>query len=120
MNISHIIKSLRIQKKLESIHMAELLGVSINTYRKYERNGATLDINMLEKIDEIYDISIVDLLKKDSVAINNNKDNKIENILFINQISEKLIEQYDCRLEEKEEIIKELKKTIDELKSKLN
>jgi transcriptional regulator with XRE-family HTH domain len=119
MNISHIIKSLRIQKKLEPIHLAELLDVSINTYRKYERNEATPDINMLEKIAEIYDISIVDLLKNNSVAINN-KDNKIENNLFINQISEKLIEQYDCRLEEKEEIIKELKKTIDELKSKLN
>lgn len=120
MNLSHIIKSLRIQKKLEPIHLAELLDVSINTYRKYERNEATPDINMLEKIAEIYDISIVDLLKKDSVAINNNKDNKIENNLFINQISEKLIEQYDCRLEEKEEVIKELKKTINELKSKLN
>ena len=119
MNISHIIKSLRIQKKLEPIHLAELLDVSINTYRKYERNEATPDINMLEKIAEIYDISIVDLLKNNSVAINN-KDNKIENNLFINQISEKLIEQYDCRLEEKEEVIKELKKTINKLKSKLN
>jgi transcriptional regulator with XRE-family HTH domain len=116
MNISHLIKSLRIQKKLEPIHIADLLGVSINTYRKYERNEATLDINMLEKIAEIYDISIVDLLKKDSVAIYNNKDNN----LFINQISEKLIEQYDNRLKEKEEVIKELKETIDELKSKLN
>lgn len=119
MNISHLIKSLRIQKKLEPIHIADLLGVSINTYRKYERNEATLDINMLEKIAEIYDISIVDLLKKDGVAINN-KDNKIENNLFINQISEKLIDQYDNRLKEKDEVIKELKETINELKSKLN
>ena len=119
MNISHIIKSLRIQKKLEPIHLAELLDVSINTYRKYERNEATPDINMLEKIAEIYDISIVDLLKNNSMAINN-KDKKIENYLFINQISEKLIEQYDNRLKEKDEVIKELKKTINELKSKLN
>ena len=49
MNISHIIKSLRILKKLEPIHMAELLGVFINTYRKYERNETSPDINMLEK-----------------------------------------------------------------------
>lgn len=104
MNISHIIKSLRILKKLEPIHMAELLGVSINTYRKYERNETSPDINMLEKIANIYDISIIDLLEKDDVTINNeNKNIKIENFLIINQLSKKLIEQYVDRLKEKDE-----------------
>jgi transcriptional regulator with XRE-family HTH domain len=113
MNISHIIKSLRIQKKLEPIIMAELLGISINTYRKFERNEISPDINMLEKMAKIYDISIVELLKKDGVTIyNENKDTKTENDLLINQLSEKLIQQYDNRLKEKDEIIKELKETI--------
>ena len=116
MNISHIIKSLRIQKKLEPINMAELLGVSINTYRKFERNEISPNINMLDKMAKIHDISIVELLKKDGVTINNeNKDTKTENDLLINQLSEKLIQQYDNRLKEKDEIIKELKETIHEL-----
>ncbi len=93
--------------------MAELLGISINTYRKFERNEISPDINMLEKMAKIYDISIVELLKKDGVTIyNENKDTKTENDLLINQLSEKLIQQYDNRLKEKDEIIKELKETI--------
>ena len=60
MDIGHKIKSLRIQKKLEPINMTELLDVSINTYRKYERNETAPDVNMLEKIAKIHDISIID------------------------------------------------------------
>jgi hypothetical protein len=36
--------------------------------------------------------------------------------LVINQLSEKLIEQYDIRIAEKDEIIKELKQVIEELR----
>jgi transcriptional regulator with XRE-family HTH domain len=126
MDIGHKIKSLRIQKKLEPINMAELLDISINTYRKYERNETAPDVNMLEKIAKIHDISIIDLFKDEGLTFNNNenKDCNINN-LVINQLSEKLIEQHDkiilekdIRIAEKDERIKELKEIIAELKEK--
>ena len=125
MDIGNKLKTLRIQKKFEPITMAEKLGISINTYRKYERNEAAPDVNMLEKIAKIYDISIIDLFKEDGITFNNNenKDCNINN-LVINQMSEKLLEQKDkiiaekdIRLAEKEERIQELKQTILELKA---
>ena len=111
MDIGNKIKTLRVKKKLEPINMAEMLKISVNTYRKYERNESAPDINMLEKIAAIHEISILDLLKEESYIFNNNenKDCSINN-LVINNLSEKLIEQY-------EERIKELKETIAELKN---
>jgi transcriptional regulator with XRE-family HTH domain len=124
MDIGNKLKTLRVQKKFEPITMAEKLGVSINTYRKYERNEAAPDVNMLEKIAKIHDISIIDLFKEEGLTFNNNenKDCNINN-LVINQMSEKLLEQKDkiiaekdIRLAEKEERIQELKEIIAELK----
>jgi transcriptional regulator with XRE-family HTH domain len=125
MDIGNKLKTLRVQKKFEPITMAEKLGVSINTYRKYERNEAAPDVNMLEKIAKIHDISIIDLFKEEGLTFNNNenKDCNINN-LVINQMSEKLLEQKDkiiaekdIRIAEKEERIQELKQTILELKA---
>lgn len=112
MDIGNKLKTLRVKKKLEVIDMAEILKISVNTYRKYERNESAPDLNMLEKIANVYEVSILDLLNKDNYTFNNNenKDCHINN-LVINNLSEKLIEQY-------EERIKELKETIVELKSK--
>ncbi|MFY8069663.1 MAG: helix-turn-helix domain-containing protein [Flavobacterium sp.] len=126
MDIGNKIKTLRVQKKFESITMAEKLGISINTYRKYERNQAAPDINMLEKIAKIHDISVVDLFKEEGITFNNNENTDCNiNNLVINQMSEKLIEQKDkiiaekdIRLAEKEERIQELKEIIAELKKK--
>jgi transcriptional regulator with XRE-family HTH domain len=112
MDIGNKLKTLRVKKKLEVIDMAEILKISVNTYRKYERNESAPDLNMLEKIANVHEVSILDLLKEDNYTFNNNenKDCNINN-LVINNLSEKLIEQY-------EERIKELKETIVELKSK--
>lgn len=82
MDIGHRIKSLRIQKKLEPINMAELLDISINTYRKYERNESAPDINMLEKIAKIYDISIIELLTDEKVIFKQ-KNKKTKKVIIM-------------------------------------
>ena len=124
MDIGQRIKTLRVKKKLEPISIAEMLNISINTYRKYERNESAPDLNMLEKIAKIHEISVVDLLKDDGINFNNheNKDCNINN-LVINQLSERLIDQHEkiiieknIRIKEKDEIIFDLKFTISELK----
>ncbi len=113
MNIGNKIKTLRTAKKIEPIVLAEKLGISLSTYRRYERNESFPDINMLEKLSEVFEIDLSEILKDDSYTFYNTK-NKGENIgnVVINYLSEKLIEQYEKRLQEKDFIIEELKNKI--------
>jgi len=119
MDLGHKLKTLRVKKKLEPINIAELLDISINTYRKYERNESAPDLKMLEKIASIHEISIIDLLKDENYTFNNheNQNCSINNLVF-NNLSEKLLEQYEKRINEKDEIIKELKEIILVIKNK--
>jgi transcriptional regulator with XRE-family HTH domain len=119
MDLGHKLKTLRVKKKLEPINIAEMLDISVNTYRKYERNESSPDLNMLEKIASIHEISIIDLLKDENYTFNNyeNQNCSINN-LVINNLSEKLIEQFEKRINEKDQLINEMKETILELRNK--
>ncbi len=65
---------------------------------------------MLEKIADTYEISIADLLIDDNIVLSKGqKGGTSNNALIINQLSEKLIEQYEIRLKEKDEIIADLR-----------
>lgn len=72
---------------------------------------------MLEKIASQYDISIADLLADEKIIFSSKqKGETLNNGLIIYQLSEKLIEQLDIRMKEKDEMIKELKAEIIQLK----
>ncbi len=79
------------------------------TYRRYERDESVPDLNMIEKIANIYKISTVDLLQSENIILNKDQSGGISNnALIINQLSKKLIKQYKIRLKEKDELIKKL------------
>lgn len=108
MDISTKLKSLRIAKKLEPIDMALKIGVSENTYRRYERNEASPDINKLEKIAQALEKNILELLPDNLVFENKNQKGGFaiaQNLGVINSLSEKVIELYEKRLEDKDVII---------------
>lgn len=118
MEIGKRIKGLRIEKGLEPHDMALKLAISETTYRRYERNETTPDINMLEKIAIVLDKKLVELLPIENIT-QNNTDQKggvavTQNLGTINQ-SEKLIgslENQILLLKEKDVL---LKQTIDKL-----
>jgi transcriptional regulator with XRE-family HTH domain len=120
MNIGNKLKSLRIEKGFQPLDMAEKLNISETTYRRYERNESSPDIKMLEKIANLYDISINDIIKEDKYVFYNSK-NKGDNIgnVVINQLSEKLNEQYELRLKEKDELIRLLQEQNSALKEEI-
>ena len=114
MKIGTKLKTLRTAKGFEPIDIAEKLGISKSTYGRYERNETVPDGNMLEKIAEMYDIELVELFNDESYTFYNHK-NKGENIgnVVINNLSEKLIEQFEERIKELKEtnaILKEMLK----------
>lgn len=111
MDIGTKLKSLRIEKKLEPHDMASKLAISETTYRRYERNETTPDINMLEKIAVALGKNFLDLLP-DGIVFTNKDQNVGIALAYqstINQQSEKLIAEKDLRILEKDEIIAELR-----------
>ncbi len=110
MEIGNRLKSLRVKKGFSSEFVAEKLGVSLVTYRRMERNESVPDINLIEKIAKTYQIPIADILTDDKIILNQNQTGGTSNnAIIINQLSEKLIEQFEERIKEKELIIIELK-----------
>ena len=118
MKIGNKIKGLRIENGLSIDQMAEKTGVSPQTYRKYESDKSSPDLNQLELIASIFNKTILDLLPE-NILFNNNDQNGGIALAYqstINQQSEKLIEQYEKRIAEKDELICDLKNLLRELK----
>ena len=116
--IANKLKSLRKQKGWSQEQVADYLCVSQSAYARMESGESNSWANHLEKISEIFEIEIAELFKQEKVVINNNQQGGVGYAETINQLSEKLIEQFEERIKEKDEIIKELKETISLLKSK--
>lgn len=120
MKVGSRIKGLRIEKGFSTDLMAEKLGISEQTYRKYESDKNSLDLNQLEKIALTLGKNFIDLLPENILFTNNDQKGGIALAYQsnIHQQSEKLIEQFEKRIIEKDEIIKDLKEAIFELKNK--
>lgn len=114
MKVGSRIKGLRIEKDFSTDFMAEKLGISEQTCRKYESDKNSPDLNALEKIAFTLGKNFIDLLPENILYTNNDQKGGLavaQNLGTINNLSEKLIEQY-------EERIRELKQTIIDLKEK--
>lgn len=113
MKVGHKIKGMRVEKGLTTLTMAEKLGISEPTYRRYEADKSFPDILMIDKIAKVLEKNFIDLIPNECL-IQNNNDQKgglavTQNLGTINNLSEKLIEQYEERIKELKEIITELK-----------
>lgn len=126
MKVGNKIKGLRIEKEFTTDFMAEQLKISEQTYRKYESDKNSPDLNTLEKIATTLNKNVIDLLPDNIVFTNTDQKGGIAFAYqsTIHQQSEKLLEEKDkiiaekdIRLAEKEERIQELKQTILELKA---
>ena len=63
---------------------------------------------------ELYGIQPEELLKSDNIVIhNNNTSCQYSGAYVINELSDKLIEQYEKRIAEKDALIEQLRKTIE-------
>ena len=118
MKIGEKLKTLRTSKGYTPEIVSENIGVSKTTYGRYERNESVPDLNILENIANLYELEMFELLSDEKIIFNQNNKKGDNNGLVINQLSDKLIDQYEKRINEKDDIIKELKETIAELKSK--
>lgn len=93
------LKLLRKKKGLSQEQVCEYLHISQSTYARIESGESNSWAIHLEKICAFYDIKPEELLKKENIIIDNIDTNIIVvHTEIINQLSEKLIEQYKLRI----------------------
>lgn len=108
MKIGNKLRVFRTEKGYTQEKIADLLQISQASYSNLENNIGKVDLKTIQKISEIYEIDMISLLNQDGVNFNQNFNNTNNNSI-INQLTDKLIEQYETRLKEKDKIIAKLK-----------
>lgn len=113
MNIGTKIKTLRDARKMSQPELAHKLGIAQATLSNIESGDTKkVDFLIMDKVCKEFEVSFDYFV--DDQQVNNAKKNDGgvvgNNFGVINNLSEKLIDQYELRLQEKDEIIEYLKK----------
>ena len=106
MNLGTKIRNERGEKGFSQEFLAEKLNISQGTLSNIESNKSKPDIDLLRRISKILEIDVYDLIEENKLK-QINKDSAV-GYMAENQkieLSEKLIEQYEFRLKEKDEMI---------------
>lgn len=98
MQVHEIIKTIREVKKLSQSYLAHELGLDQSQYSRREKGEIPFVPNEIIKISKLLKTSVSNLFGEE--VLNNQKHVSID---------EKLIEQYELRIKEKEEMIVLLK-----------
>ena len=111
------IKFYRTKNKLTQENMAYALGIDQSQYSRREIGDAKFTIDEVVKLTEIFGVEIGDLVESRTVIFNSNNQSGGNFGQYITQ-SDQLIEQYEKRLKEKDDLIADLKNQILNLEKK--
>jgi transcriptional regulator with XRE-family HTH domain len=113
MMIGEKLLNLRKQKGLTQEQLACDLQVSSSTISNYELGLTKPDIEILCKISEYFHIPVQNLISDEQYTFVNYKNSGNNNGLVNMFYPEQLIEQYEARLKEKDEMIAMLRKMLE-------
>ena len=104
------LKALRKEKGWSQEQTADFLCISQSAYARMEGGGSNSWATSLTKICEVFEIQPEELIKSEKLIIGNLGTNHgVGYAEVVNQLSDKLIEQYEQRLKQKDELIALLK-----------
>ena len=108
MFLHKVIKTLRESKKLSQEYIAFQLGLSQSQYSRRENGEVKFLADEIGKLAKILEVSVSYIYGEEtnSFTIHTQNGGNFEQYI---QVSEKLIEQHEMRLKEKDELIKLLK-----------
>ena len=104
MKLNEKIKSLREERKLSQESLAHELNLDQSQYSRREKGDIQFVPDEIKKLSKLLDTTISNLFGEEPIIFNN-KDQKGGNFGQYIISSEKLIEQYELRIKEKDEII---------------
>lgn len=103
MTLGEKIKKARLGKNFTQEYLAEVLNVSQKTYSNFENDKTKPDFHQVEDIAKVLEISVLDFLSGDNITVNqNNNEVAVAQNYAPITLSEKLIEQYEQRLKDKD------------------
>ena len=112
MSLGEKLKQARLTKNFSQEYMAEVLQISQKTYSNFENNKTKPDFSQIEEISKILETSILEFLSDENMSFYQNNSG-VNNGFVVNNLSEKLIEQYELRIKKLEEETKYLKNLLD-------
>ena len=100
-NIGEKIRQIRDLKGLSQEYLSDKLGISQRAYSKIERNEIKIDWEKITEISKVFEIDPMDLISFDDNLIFNNctQSGKFVNSQAHFNLPEKLIDQYESRIE---------------------
>ncbi len=108
--IGNKLRSLRKAKGFSQEQTADYLHISQSAYARMESGESNSWASLIEPICSLFEIEPNELLKNEPILINNNqKGGNFSNSMIINQLSEKLINNYENQTMDLKLQIKELK-----------
>ncbi|MBW6484293.1 MAG: helix-turn-helix domain-containing protein [Vicingaceae bacterium] len=118
MQLGSKLKGFRTEKGLSSQQVADALGVSESTYRRYEADKSYPDINAIDKMAQVFNKPVFDFFPE-RIQQNNHQQSGGVSIAqaynsTVNQLSEKLVEMYEERISKLKEEVATLKERLGE------
>lgn len=110
--VGNKLKKIRKQKDLSQEEIASSLKLSQSTYARIERGESGSWASHINIICEVFEISPEDLFKVE-IAEEKEESSNLNETSIINQLSNKIIEQYEARIKELKKVIKDLKRKRD-------
>jgi transcriptional regulator with XRE-family HTH domain len=109
------VRFFREQKKVSQEFVSTLLNIEQSQFSRRESGQIPFSINELEKLSELFDVEISEFFKEKTVIFTSNNQSGGSFGQYVS-VPDRLIEQYEMRLKEKEEMIDMLKEQIKQLK----
>lgn len=106
--IGNKLKQLRKNKGMTQEQVSDYLHVSQSAYARMESGESHSWASHINDICQVFEIAPEELVRSESVVMNNQQGSS-NNAIIINQLSEKLIEQYEERIKELKEVIADLR-----------
>jgi transcriptional regulator with XRE-family HTH domain len=115
MEIFEKVRFFREQKKLSQEFVSTILNIEQSQFSRRESGQIPFSINELDKLSELFDVEISEFFKEKTVIFTSNNQQGGSFGQYVS-VPDRLIEQYEMRLKEKEEMIDMLKEQINQLK----
>lgn len=108
MRLNEKVKTLREDKKLSQSYLAHELGLEQSQYSRREKGEIQFVPDEIIKLSKLLETTIANLFDEETIVFNN-IDQKGGNFGQYITVSDKLIEQYELRLKEKDDLIELLR-----------
>ena len=119
MKLHEKVKFYRESKRISQESIAYELGLNQSQYSRRENGSIKFNSEEIALLGKLLEVNPSELFGEDSIILNNNHQQGGNFAQYI-ALPDELIQQYEIRLKEKDELIQLLKENIELLKQKIN